>query len=103
MSEDVRLPKTIRPTHYQLTLTPDLQAFTFEGEVAISIEIASPVASITLHAIELAIQDATIVPSGGPSLPARVNLDEQAETATLSPIVRYRQARRRSALHSPER
>lgn len=29
------LPKSARPSHYVLTLTPDLEKFTFEGHVTI--------------------------------------------------------------------
>lgn len=34
-----RLPTTVKPKHYTLTLTPDLKALTFKGEVTIHIEV----------------------------------------------------------------
>jgi aminopeptidase 2 len=29
------LPKTVKPTHYELTLQPDLTIFTFHGQVKV--------------------------------------------------------------------
>lgn len=34
-----RLPTAVKPKHYSLTLTPDLKALTFKGEVTIHIEV----------------------------------------------------------------
>lgn len=34
-----RLPKSVVPKHYELALIPDLKTFTFEGKVAIHIEV----------------------------------------------------------------
>ena len=34
-----RLPKCIVPSNYNVTLTPDLEAFTFKGKETISIEV----------------------------------------------------------------
>lgn len=34
-----RLPNSVKPTHYNLVITPDLKAFTFQGEVSIQIEV----------------------------------------------------------------
>lgn len=36
-----RLPKTVVPKHYQLTLMPDLKSFSFDGEVNITIVVSS--------------------------------------------------------------
>ena len=37
-----RLPNTVRPEHYSLTLTPDLKAATFTGSETIDITLAEP-------------------------------------------------------------
>lgn len=34
-----RLPKTVRPTHYDLSLVPDLKKLIFQGDVGIEIEV----------------------------------------------------------------
>jgi aminopeptidase N len=41
---------------YDLTLTPNLTSFTFQGEETIDIEVAQPTAQIMLNATELQIQ-----------------------------------------------
>ena len=45
--------KFVIPRHYKLTLKPDLDTFTFGGEVEIHVEMLKPVDSITLNASEL--------------------------------------------------
>ena len=37
-----QLPRGIRPTHYEVAVTPDAAALTFDGRVAISIEVLEP-------------------------------------------------------------
>src|SRR6266702_5264932 len=48
-----RLPAGIRPEHYRLTLTPDLQAATFSGDETIDVILDAPSKKITLNAAEL--------------------------------------------------
>ena len=43
------------PTHYTLTLTPDLKTATFSGVEAIDVNIKQPTNSITLNAIEISL------------------------------------------------
>ena len=79
-----RLPPDVRPTDYELHLHPDLEAGTFQGEVAIAVEIGRPRAAVTLHAVDLAVRDAT-VRIGETDIPARVRVDRAEETVTLHP------------------
>ena len=80
-----RLPTTVRPTRYRLTLTPDLRKFTFAGSVAIEVEVAGATSTITLHASELAISTASLTTAGGKAIKAkRIAMNEKAETATLT-------------------
>ncbi|MSQ10229.1 MAG: M1 family peptidase [Dehalococcoidia bacterium] len=83
MPDDVRLPANVRPTRYDLTLTPDLEAFTFEGSIAISVELAEAIDVITLHALELTIHEASVTQADGAVRKATVSFNEDAETATL--------------------
>ncbi len=52
-SQAQRLPTTVRPQHYSLTLTPDLKAATFTGSEVIDVSLAEPTSSITLNAHDL--------------------------------------------------
>lgn len=51
----VKLPETVIPKHYDLSLYPDLVTFRFKGEVRINIDIKQRVKIIKLHAKELKI------------------------------------------------
>ena len=48
-----RLPGGVRPTHYALTITPDLQAATFAGAETIDVVLSTPTRVITLNAAEI--------------------------------------------------
>jgi len=65
--DDVRLPKTVVPTHYDLTLEPqseyfkpgaekDPKLFTFKGFCETSIDVLEDVKTITCHAADLCIE-----------------------------------------------
>jgi aminopeptidase N len=77
-----RLPSTVVPSRYAITLAPDLATASFSGEESIDVAVKAPTRDVVLHAVELAIHEAT-VQVGGESWPAEVRLDEKTETATL--------------------
>ena len=79
-----RLPGSVKPVRYRLTLTPNLGDFTFVGEAAIDLQVMDPTASITLNASELDITAANLTLADGSTLQAEsIDLNEEAETATL--------------------
>jgi puromycin-sensitive aminopeptidase len=78
-----RLPRTVVPRRYDLTLEPDLPAATFAGTVAVGVDVVEPTATVVLNAIELEIDEATVELPDGRRLDARTELDEKAERATL--------------------
>src|SRR5215467_12513784 len=55
-----RLPQGVVPEHYDLTFSPDLTKATFTGEETIDVKLAARTASVTLNAVELEIQEASI-------------------------------------------
>ena len=79
-----RLPKTVVPERYDLTLTPDLRAFTFAGQERVAVRVAEPVREIQLNALELEIQEASLTNEAGTRLTGEVTLDEAAERATIA-------------------
>ena len=83
-SNAVMLPKDVRPSKYTLTLQPDLEAFTFTGNVVIDIEVLQPADSIVLNAAELAITSCRVESSAGEALPGSTTLDDDAETASFA-------------------
>ncbi|XP_059468459.1 puromycin-sensitive aminopeptidase isoform X2 [Neocloeon triangulifer] len=80
-----RLPKVVRPKHYDLFLQPDLQAFTFNGNTKISVQVSSATEKIILNSIDLSLKEVIYTPEGGVSTPAtQVALSTEEETATLT-------------------
>jgi len=77
-----RLPQTVRPEHYTLTLTPDLKAATFTGIETIGVYLAEPADRITLNAVELDLKSVT-VSAGGKEQQATITLDKEKEQATF--------------------
>ncbi|KAI2471215.1 peptidase family M1-domain-containing protein [Annulohypoxylon bovei var. microspora] len=54
------LPTNVIPTHYDVTLEPNLDKFTFEGKVLIDFDVQDETKSISLHTIDLNIHSAHI-------------------------------------------
>ena len=50
-----RLPKTVVPRRYDLSLTPDLTAFTFDGRETVTVDVTTETSEIVLNAVELEI------------------------------------------------
>jgi puromycin-sensitive aminopeptidase len=81
---DFRLPTNVRPERYSLTLTPDLDAFTFEGEESITLAVEAPTSTIVLNASELSVHEASVTLADGTAVDASVALDEEQERATVT-------------------
>ena len=64
-----RLPRTVLPSRYDLTLEPNLERATFTGTVAIDVEVTDTVDAIWLNAAELAITSAAIEDAAGSQTP----------------------------------
>jgi puromycin-sensitive aminopeptidase len=78
-----RLPRTVVPHRYDLTLEPDMGAATFSGSETIAVEVAAPTTEVVLNAVEIDIDEA-VVDIGGDRIFASVALDDKAERATLT-------------------
>ncbi|MEY2422262.1 MAG: puromycin-sensitive aminopeptidase [Acidimicrobiaceae bacterium] len=80
-----RLPRTVIPTRYVLTLEPDIAGAIFSGQEAVSVEILEPVSEIVLNALALEIDEAWIEQAdGGERRAATVTLDKSTERAHLA-------------------
>ncbi|TLS26201.1 hypothetical protein PpBr36_05272 [Pyricularia pennisetigena] len=69
------LPTNVVPKHYDLTLEPDLEKFTFNGSVVVHLDVAEDSKSISLHTLEIDVKSAKVT-SGG-------------QTITSSPKISY--------------
>ncbi|MSQ07286.1 MAG: M1 family peptidase [Dehalococcoidia bacterium] len=77
------LPTTVRPSKYRLTLTPDLEQFTFTGQVSIDVEILRRTQQIVLNADELELQSAVLVRPRSRATPTNISFDADRQTVTL--------------------
>jgi aminopeptidase N len=73
------LPDGVVPVHYDLTLAPDSETLTFRGKVAVTLDVRTATASVTLNAVGLTFDHATL--DGGKD--AVVTLDDKLGRATL--------------------
>jgi aminopeptidase N/puromycin-sensitive aminopeptidase len=78
-----RLPQTVKPEHYALTLAPDLKTATFAGQETIDVTLAEPMAAITLNAAEITFKSVTTTVAGN-TLTAKVTEDKVKQQATLT-------------------
>jgi aminopeptidase N/puromycin-sensitive aminopeptidase len=78
-----RLPQSVRPEHYTLTLTPDLKAATFSGVESIDVNLAEPTNRITLNAAEIDFEGVSVT-AGGKQQSASVSLDKEKEQASFT-------------------
>ena len=75
------LPDSVVPIHYDLALSPDSEALTFKGQVAITVDVRAAGHSVTLNAVGLAF-DRVALDDGG-TQPV-VSFDEKRGRATLA-------------------
>ena len=59
-ADAVVLPESVRPAHYDLTLTPNFDDFTFAGEVDITIRMEPGTSEIVLNCSEIEIHTASV-------------------------------------------
>lgn len=78
-----QLPNTFTPEKYRLSLTPNLEKFTFEGHVAIDVNVNSAATEITLNAAELTFGQAYLIQGETHISASSISTDEDAETATI--------------------
>lgn len=78
-----RLPELARPENYKLSFAPDFEKNTFSGQETIAIQVLKPTSEIVLNAVEIDFQAASIK-SAGATQDAKVTLDKDKQTATLT-------------------
>jgi aminopeptidase N len=77
-----RLPQTVTPIHYDITVAPDLAAAKFSGEVRIRVQLKEPSQAIRMNAAEIEFHDATVT-AGVRTQKATAALDEKKEQVTF--------------------
>jgi puromycin-sensitive aminopeptidase len=81
---EYRLPRTVVPSRYVLTLVPDLATASFTGSETVDVDVLEPVREVVLNAIELVIDTVEMVSvASGERLAATVSYDAASERATF--------------------
>ena len=67
---DLRLPRSVLPLHYDLTIEPDHQTDQFNGQVVIQLNVSEPTNEIKIHSYLLDIpkDDVKVVDESGSEL-----------------------------------
>ncbi|KAL5490410.1 APE2 [Sanghuangporus weigelae] len=83
--DEHRLPLDVKPLHYDLIILTDLEKRTFEGSVAIDLEILKDTSSIVFHSSTLNIKDVSITTDSlkEPQAPTFQSFDAASERAYL--------------------
>lgn len=77
----VVLPTDVVPLSYDLSVTPDLKALAFTGEVRIAVQVRAPTRTIKFNAADLTFSQVSL--SGAAAAPS-VRFDAEEQTATLT-------------------
>lgn len=79
-----QLPRTAKPTHYAVEITPHADKMTFDGKVAIDVSVLQATDRIVLQAANLSLAHGTLTQKGGKPQAAKVSTDAEAQTATFA-------------------
>src|SRR5260221_6779988 len=80
-----QLPRTAIPHHYAIVVTPHAERLSFDGTVAIDLDVVKPTAALVLNAADLSFSSATVVAArGGAPITRQANVDDAAQNATIN-------------------
>jgi puromycin-sensitive aminopeptidase len=79
-----RLPRTAVPSRYDIRLEPDLTTLTFRGTETVALDVTERISEITLNAVELTIESASLENDRGETIRATASLDEVTERCRLT-------------------
>ncbi|KAF9364033.1 hypothetical protein BGX34_002684 [Mortierella sp. NVP85] len=80
----VVLPTNVGPSHYTLKITPDLNEFTFGGDVEIDLTIREPTKTIQLNTKDLTIKSTSVEIRGETIQPVSTTHDDHHDTTTFT-------------------
>jgi puromycin-sensitive aminopeptidase len=85
MLDRYRLPRTVVPSRYDITIRPDLEALTFTGSETIAVEVHERITEVVVNAVDLSIEEGILRPAeGNPIAVSAVTFDPERQRATLT-------------------
>ncbi len=81
-----QLPRSVRPTHYDVSVVPHADKLAFDGKAAISVDVLEPTASITLNAMDMTFANVSLSAAKGKAKFAapKVAIDAKGQTVTFT-------------------
>ena len=79
-----RLPRTAVPSRYDIRLEPDLTTLTFRGTETVALDVTERISDVTLNAIELTIESASLENDRGDTIRAAPVMEEATERCRLT-------------------
>ncbi|CAF4536140.1 unnamed protein product [Rotaria sp. Silwood1] len=79
-----RLPQTVVPTHYDLTIQTFLDTFKVNGDVNIHLKVNQPTDTVILYAAELQIDQAKITLDSKDELSGTIEMDKENERVKIT-------------------
>ena len=79
-----RLPRTAVPSRYDIRLEPDLTTLTFRGTETVALDVTERISDVTLNAIELTIESASLENDRGDTIRATPVMEEATERCRLT-------------------
>ena len=79
-----QLPRNAAPVHYDIRFKPDATNLAYSSQVAITLDLKVPSASVTLNAADIEFAKASIQKGKGAATQATVSTDAKAQTATVA-------------------
>ncbi len=79
-----QLPRNAAPLHYSITVTPNAEKLSFDGNVLIEFLLKTPSDSVTLNAADIDFRRVTIAKGRAAAMPATTTVNAAAQTATIA-------------------
>ncbi|MBP3985950.1 M1 family metallopeptidase [Pseudoxanthomonas helianthi] len=79
-----QLPRTVRPTNYDIEIVPHAEKMAFDGKVRINVDVLAPTSTITLNAVDMTFANVRLGRANGKDLVPKTSVDAAAQTATFT-------------------
>ncbi|MEJ7925391.1 M1 family metallopeptidase [Sphingobium sp. AN641] len=78
-----QLPRGAAPTHYAISVTPDVAKLAFTGKVVIDVSVTQSMPALVLNAADLNFGAVTLTPAKGKAMKGTAKVDAGAQTVTF--------------------
>ncbi|HZV37802.1 MAG TPA: M1 family metallopeptidase [Pseudoxanthomonas sp.] len=84
MEVTTQLPRTVRPTNYDIEIVPHAEKMAFDGKVRINVDVLAPTNAITLNAVDMTFANVRLGRANGKDLMPKTGIDAAAQTVTFT-------------------